>query len=281
MPGKTAPVYKNMRHMRRNFCHASFQSHPTFNLIFASKTNKRTEMKRIVLSMLLALGSVAFCMAQEMQEVVYLKNGSIIRGTIIEQVPDKSLKIQTNDGSIFAYEMAEVEKITKEQATAYENNKRPTPNGNGVKRGYRGFVDLGYAIGRLYNGQKNRMEVTTSHGYQFNPYIYAGLGTGIHYYFSGDTYEDYFIWAVPIFANFRADFMNKKIAPFLDLKIGYIIYNDAEGFYLSPTVGYRFGFNGNLALNVGVGYNLQQEAKIKFYGGQFSHHASFKLGLEF
>ena len=267
---------------RRNFCYASFQSHPTFNLIFASKTNKRTEMKRIVLSMLLALGSVAFCMAQEMQEVVYLKNGSIIRGTIIEQVPDKSLKIQTNDGSIFAYEMAEVDKITKEQATAYENNKRLTPNGNGVKRGYRGFVDLGYAIGRLYNGPKNRMEVTTSHGYQFNPYIYAGLGTGFHYYFGDDYIGDDFIWAVPIFANFRADFMNKKIAPFLDLKIGYIIYNDANGFYLSPTFGYRFGLKSNLALNVGVGYNLQQ-AKIKSYGGgmTFSHHASFKLGLEF
>ena len=279
MPGKTAPVYKNMRHMRRNFCYASFQSHPTFNLIFASKTNKRTEMKRIVLSMLLALGSVAFCMAQEMQEVVYLKNGSIIRGTIIEQVPDKSLKIQTNDGSIFAYEMAEVEKITKEQATAYENNKRLTPNGNGVKRGYRGFVDLGYATGTYYNGT-NRMEVLTSHGYQFNPYIYAGLGTGLHYYFGEDYGEDDFIWAVPIFANFRADFMNKKIAPFLDLKIGYIRYNDANGFYLSPTVGYRFGFNSNLALNIGVGYNLQQYHRNSDVS-YLLHHASFKLGLEF
>ena len=279
MPDKTAPVYKNMRHMRRNFCYASFQSHPTFNLIFASKTNKRTEMKRIVLSMLLALGSVAFCMAQEMQEVVYLKNGSIIRGTIIEQVPDKSLKIQTNDGSIFAYEMAEVEKITKEQATAYENNKRLTPNGNGVKRGYRGFVDLGYATGTYYDGLKNRMEVLTSHGYQFNPYIYTGLGAGIHYYYG----EVDCIW-IPIFVNFRADFLNKKITPFLDFKIGYTIgNNDTNGFYLSPTVGYRFGFNSNLALNIGVGYNMQQ-ARIKYLNSHESellHHVSFKLGLEF
>ncbi|OGU39651.1 MAG: hypothetical protein A2X61_09820 [Ignavibacteria bacterium GWB2_35_12] len=53
--------------------------------------------------------------AQELQEVVYLKNGSIIRGTIIEQVPGKSLKIQTADGSVFVYQMEEVEKITKEK----------------------------------------------------------------------------------------------------------------------------------------------------------------------
>ena len=46
-----------------------------------------------------------------MQEVVYLKNGSIIKGVVIEQVPGESLKIQTYDGSIFVYKMSEVEKI--------------------------------------------------------------------------------------------------------------------------------------------------------------------------
>lgn len=50
----------------------------------------------------------------ELQEVVYLKNGSVIRGTIIEQIPGISLKIQTADGNIFFYKMEEVEKITKE-----------------------------------------------------------------------------------------------------------------------------------------------------------------------
>ena len=55
-----------------------------------------------------------FAYAQSYQEVVYLKNGSVIRGVVIEQVPGISLKIQTGDGSIFAYSMADVEKITKE-----------------------------------------------------------------------------------------------------------------------------------------------------------------------
>ncbi|MFN5983557.1 MAG: hypothetical protein ACK479_08835 [Fluviicola sp.] len=47
-------------------------------------------------------------------DVVYLKNGSIIRGQIIEQIPNQSLKIRTNDGSVFVYKMEEVEKIVKE-----------------------------------------------------------------------------------------------------------------------------------------------------------------------
>jgi hypothetical protein len=47
-------------------------------------------------------------------DVVYIKNGSVIKGMIIEQTPNVSLKIQTRDGSIFVYKMDEVEKITKE-----------------------------------------------------------------------------------------------------------------------------------------------------------------------
>jgi hypothetical protein len=47
-------------------------------------------------------------------DVVYLNNGSIIRGIIIEMVPNVSLKIQTRDGSVFFYKMEEVQKMTKE-----------------------------------------------------------------------------------------------------------------------------------------------------------------------
>lgn len=47
-------------------------------------------------------------------DVIYLKNGNVIRGMIIEQTPNVSIKIQTKDGSIFVYKMEEVEKMTKE-----------------------------------------------------------------------------------------------------------------------------------------------------------------------
>ena len=47
-------------------------------------------------------------------DVVHLKNGSVIRGIIIEQSPDQSLKIQTSDGNLFVYTMEEIARITKE-----------------------------------------------------------------------------------------------------------------------------------------------------------------------
>jgi TM2 domain-containing membrane protein YozV len=48
------------------------------------------------------------------EDVVYLKNGGVIRGVIIEQVPGVSLKIKTHDGNVFVYAMKDVQKMTKE-----------------------------------------------------------------------------------------------------------------------------------------------------------------------
>jgi hypothetical protein len=59
-----------------------------------------------------------FAYAQDLQDVVYLKNGSIVRGIIIEQIPNKTLKIKTADGSVFVYQMDDVARITREAAPA-------------------------------------------------------------------------------------------------------------------------------------------------------------------
>ncbi len=36
--------------------------------------------------------------AGQMEDVVYLENGGIVQGTILEQIPDESLKIRRGDG---------------------------------------------------------------------------------------------------------------------------------------------------------------------------------------
>ena len=92
----------------------------------------------------------------DVQEVVYLKNGSVVRGVVIEQVPGVSLKVQTSDGSIFAYQMSEVVKITKESANYRNGNSMRLNNNSGNETGYKGFIDLGYthstiALNGFYN----------------------------------------------------------------------------------------------------------------------------------
>lgn len=226
-------------------------------------------MKKALLMLLLFMGSICLATAQNLQEVVYLKNGSIVRGVVIEQVPGVSLKVQTADGSIFAYQMSEVVKITKEP---YNNRKGVSsyPNNNiGNETGYKAIVDLGYTVGTGDFGV-DRIELSTSFGYQFNPYFYAGAGLAANYYYDAD------VFGLPIFAHVRGNILNNNITPFVDFKIGYSPLKDAKGLYLSPSVGCKIN-----SLNVSLGYTLQK-ASEDYYGITINCGGiSFKVGYEF
>jgi anti-sigma28 factor (negative regulator of flagellin synthesis) len=52
---------------------------------------------------------------EELVDVVYLKNGSIIHGEIVKINPGENVKIKIESGNLFVYEMDEVKKITKEK----------------------------------------------------------------------------------------------------------------------------------------------------------------------
>jgi len=65
----------------------------------------------VAVIVLLQHGSVA---AQQLQDVVSLDNGGVVRGTIIEQLAGDRLKIQTPDGSVFVYGMDAIRKMTGE-----------------------------------------------------------------------------------------------------------------------------------------------------------------------
>lgn len=72
---------------------------------------------RIILFVLLSamVFSSAICIAQtqsQSQDVIYLKHGGIIKGTITEVIPNHTVKIQIADGRVFVYPVAELEKIT-------------------------------------------------------------------------------------------------------------------------------------------------------------------------
>lgn len=77
-------------------------------------------------SIMLVLAVVCFSGVLMAQDIVYLKNGSIIHGSIIEAIPDASIKIQTTDGNVFVYKMNEVSKIVKESSTVQDSTYKKT-----------------------------------------------------------------------------------------------------------------------------------------------------------
>ena len=72
-------------------------------------------MKKIVLIFFVFLTTVVVNAQQSNDDVVYLKDGTVFRGEIIEQAPKSSLKIKTSDGNILVIPMDNVKTITKEQ----------------------------------------------------------------------------------------------------------------------------------------------------------------------
>ena len=184
-------------------------------------------MRKLLLVLTLLLSISTYVAAQNYTEVVYLKNGSIIKGVIIEQVPNVSLKIKTGDGSLIICQMSDVTKITKEERYTrdYRKDTNDRKAARNTLKGYKGFVDFAY-IGDVSDYNASKIELSTTHGYQFNNYFFVGGGVAFNYYTDADLY------AAPIYANFRANFINKKVTPFADVKAGYAV-GDIEGAYAS------------------------------------------------
>ena len=144
-----------------------------------------------------------------------------------------------------------------------------------LNSGYRGMLELGFGVGNRFDRAEyapdarsfaGHLEVSTTHGYQFNPYLFLGGGVGV---LCRDITEDGTTF--PFFADFRANFNKKKNSPYGVLKIGYSMSPEDElkgGVYFNPSLGYRFGIYKKLAMNVSLGY-LFQQADFYESGGIF------------
>jgi len=74
--------------------------------------------------------------AREQVHVIYLKDGSKVTGTIIEQVHNESVTIRTKDGRILIYTVDKIEKILTEFLGARSDLKDVTYHELGINLGY-------------------------------------------------------------------------------------------------------------------------------------------------
>ena len=80
-----------------------------------------------------------------------------------------------------------------------ENAKKSTKTWNrDFIKGYHGFIDFGGGFAAGSSGSA-LVSASTSHGYQFNPYYYLGVGVGYNYH--AFTLGN----SIPLFGNFRAN----------------------------------------------------------------------------
>ncbi len=85
-------------------------------------------MKRLLLILAVLLGGIVSLSAQRpahgqlLEDVIYLKSGSVLRGVIVEQVPMVSYVIATVDGMTLTVDAHTVEKITVEPVVVREQS---------------------------------------------------------------------------------------------------------------------------------------------------------------
>ncbi len=254
---------------------------------------------RIIMTACMALPCVLHANAEELQEVVYLKNGSVIRGTIVEQGAIKSLTIKTVDGNVFFFELKDVEKVTKEPV--YRSDSSCSFHGNydkscasetphmfgcrdsdnfkdetyGWERAprYRGSVGVTTVIG-CGDWGLSRIMIHTSHGIQIIPELFVGVGVAISPWFDLDDYwdESETYTSMPVYLNIKGDIHNiirRNFSPYLDLKLGYN-FGDLSGLFFAPEIGCHFYFgHKKFGLGFGIGYHMQR-AEITEYWYDYS-----------
>lgn len=227
-------------------------------------------MKKILLFLVLMLGASTTTFAQATKDAVYLKNGSVIYGQVVDVRPEKQVKIKTADGNLLVYEMNDVERIEKVEAETKENKpeRKSSFRTRKIAKGFKGFVEDSYSFGTdgIYYW---RGGLNVSLGYQISPYLFVGGGIGTEYY--GDPE----VFTFPLFADVRVNFINGPVTPFLGTKAGYTVNSHFAGFYFNPMVGCRVGLTNKLALHAAIGYALQNADDdynvpndVYYYGGK-------------
>lgn len=210
-------------------------------------------MRLLLLLLLTILFLPSKAQTGKMEDVIYLKNESVVRGKILQKT-DAIIKIQVNDGSVFVFSTAEVEKITTEKRFGSYQYKA---------KGFAHFTELGPLIA----GKTTIEGVTTAafsfqtvNGYKFSKPAFFGLGIG------ADLYATQTI--IPVFGSFRGDIaIRSSVIPFYFADAGYginITQNSNNGtdfkggFTYALGVGAKIPFNKTAGFLISFGYRSQK-----------------------
>lgn len=217
---------------------------------------------RTIITIFLIIFYSAKSFSQKINEdVLYLKNGSIIRGVIIEQIINQSIKIQTKDRNVFVFKYEEIEKITKEN----NNNSFNHFNKDEIKKdGFTNITELlvspSTGAVKINNGiiKNNNYSfgIRTINGYQFNEHLSIGIGIGIEKYIKATL--------LPISFDVRANILKGKTTPFINSNFGYSLgINDSEGgMIFNPSIGVRTYIRKNIAYVFSLGLKWQGQETV-------------------
>lgn len=178
-------------------------------------------------------------------DVVYLKDGSILRGQIVENSGDE-IKLEMVGRNVLVIKMEEVERLSRDDISSAEHYK---------SSGY--FNHTGMTV--LPGTESTTVRFQMVNGYQISPRFSLGLGIGFV------PYNDP-LGLIPLFMEGRYKFKKANTTPFLFLRTGYnfTILADENRELESHT--------GGLNLNPGIG--------LEFHNASFGWYLTAGLNVD-
>lgn len=211
----------------------------------------------LVLIMLVILSWVDLSAQLLQQNVLYHKNGSIVRGQIIFQNTD-SLKIKTTCDNVFVFAISDLTNIRKEKFQKRKNEKESFLFEN--NNGFYSYSTIGFLTGNSEFTDNFTFSFQTNFGYEFNNLLGVGIGVGI---------ENLKTEILPVYASLKSHLFNKPSSPFISLSAGYSFplsekkkddykeFSYEGGFNLGFDIGISTFRTNNYAFTITAGYRYQ------------------------
>ncbi|SFE91922.1 hypothetical protein [Thermoflexibacter ruber] len=193
-------------------------------------------------------------------DVIYLKNGKVVKGKI-KKIENQIIEFETLNHTALSLVINEIEQIRNERVEGVESPKSAESTCTGFVR----FVELAHTVGTgnimtRFGGLRNTMqgqEINFSYNYALSPSLYIGLGTG--YSKQGN------LQLIPIFLDLRTDFAKGKWRPFFNFRSGHSFGwsenrqgTDNAGFMVQGNVGIRLMLNHSKSAYFSIGLKSQQ-----------------------
>ena len=193
-------------------------------------------MKRKLILAILMICIPLILPAQKLKDALYLKNGSLIYGQLVE-VTDATYKIRTSDGSLMIYPASEVEKFS--QSPVYFEGRKA--------QGFSFSLEAGLLVGSQGSRFNAPLSFNILAGITSNTKNITSFGSGVE--FIGRPYT-------PFFIEYKYVVNNNKTSPFLFLRGGAVVpFGGEESSTTTPNY-YDYGpkdYKGGLSFAFGSG----------------------------
>lgn len=217
--------------------------------------------------MLLFSAFVRILIAQEVyQDMIYLKNGDIVKGVLVNEVLNISATIVNLEGDTLTFKMDDIRKLTREDILRNNISSKD----KWLKPGYEFAIEAARAIA-VGDFGIDYFQVDLVNGIRLNSYVYAGFGLGLTHI--NDPEYNFYLKPkiiVPVYLDLRINYpLSKRFSPYLAFDFGGSLskernhiedkyFTDMIGVFLKTSLGMHIRIMKSISLNLAAGYRSQK-----------------------